>query len=95
MIYRHKNPTILTLVRIDKIQYRDSKRIKAKLSLLTQSLDIIELRKNYTLPSNFFENFTLHNAPVEIPLVHEELLTLDDYKDWSIDGPENLPKEIV
>lgn len=80
----HKNPNITTKVVVDKIQYRDAKRIKLKLSLFTCNWEVIELRCNYTVKPDWFNNFC---SVGEVPVLKEdclELLAIDNWKDWNL-----------
>lgn len=81
-ILRHKNFNIKTLVCVHKIQYRDAKRIKMKVSLLGFNLQPF----NCCVKPDWFQNFVDYKEEVVLGLENEEILKLDDWKDWSING---------
>ena len=80
-ILKHKNFNIKTLICIHKIQYRDSKRVKMKISLLGLSLRPF----NCCVKPNFFENYVDYRQEVVLGLENEELLKLDEEKElWTV-----------
>lgn len=84
MIYKHKNPTILTRVLVHKIQYRDAKRIKMKISLVDTNGNLLGQPFNCCVKPDWFKNFTTFYNTIQV-VENTELLELDNEKEnWSV-----------
>ena len=83
MLLVSKNIYATYQIQVIKVRYRDLERIKLKIWLVAPS-GFMGVPFNCTVKPDWFSRFYKVNEEPVRYIESQELLTVDDYKDWSL-----------